>query len=391
MSLRSSLNPRRIPSHFRFQFDIEIDFNDAQLLLRHPESLTSNDYVNIALAYMETGDKEKTGKFAEQALEIENQKEETEKNYETIATANYILATLSREIDNIPKAKQLIKEALSQTWDLWLTTNLYRCLGITYLKEKKFDLAIAEFHKATVLVIEDKYHDLQGSLPALKNYGALAFAKSVLAKNKLLVEDVQAVLRAFKEVTAIYEKMFSEQKISAINQLKSHDFQSHQFHRGMVLCELAEKCVEQKIEFDASQKEAALSLLLAAHEGRIANKADDQRLADVCKWIARVYKLLGASQKEKEYTEKADHHFQRHQEISIKAKVTQQLESNNNNNQTQNSLSNNKQEKFLDNLKGSNNFLYQNLEDVTRRQKEEKEEKEKKSNVVARTERANSI
>lgn len=318
MSLRSAFNPCGISSNFRFQFDIEKTFNQANELLKKPEELTSENYVNIALAYMEAGDKEKTIQFAEQVLKIETNKAPDKQNYALAAKAYYILATIFREVGELFKANLLLSKAFQWNWDIWLTTNLHRCAGITLLKQKEFARASYHFNKACMLVANDKYFDLQDSLPALRNYYVLASAKLLFKKDNISEEEIQHILREFQSVTELYQAKFKERKISPQDQLKSHDWQSHQFHRGMVLCELAEKCAAQHVAFDPAQKEAVLALLLAAYNARVANRADDQRLSDVCEWVARAHQLLGHTENADQYQRLAKHHAARHKVICTK-------------------------------------------------------------------------
>ena len=321
--MQNRLHPRDIPNNFRFQFLIEDELTKAKELLKTPEKLTSKDYADIALVYMEVGDKINSVKYAEQALTMEEQIPLPNDN-EAVATAKYVSANRARDRGDIDTAKELIQESFEKAQSPWLISNIYRCRGLIFLKEESFLIAAGHFQTAIDYFEDDNSAEaLHGSLPALKNYVALASAKALLKCDELTKYKIEEVFKKFQAATALYETMFAERQISDAQKEKSHDWQSHQFHRGMVLCEIAEKYAELNIEFYPIQKAIALKLLLTAYEGRIANKADDQRLGDVCKWISRAYKLLGDTDNAAKYSHRAESHSNAHEETNKRALAVQ--------------------------------------------------------------------
>ena len=157
---------------------------------------------------------------------------------------------------------------------------------MVYLKTQDYLTAKNFFKLALDFTSQDSHAELRGSLPALYNYYALSITKAALKSNESPAEGIELL----EYTTRLYKTIFKEKEISDDYQCRSHDWQSHQFHRGMILCELAEK--ENKMDAQKKFSQAEELLTGNALAGRIANKADDQRLADVYSWLGRTAKGL---------------------------------------------------------------------------------------------------
>lgn len=282
------LDPERIPNNFRIQTYIEEEIAKTKQLPLEEKSgaLQSQALATIALTFLEIGDFCTVEFYAKKVLQIESVKPLESQDQLALATAHYVLATKKRELNNCVEAIAEYRETLklNNPSSTWLESNVLRNLGLCYIKMKNFSEATEVFKTAIDCAMTDS--SLRGSLPALYNYYALSLTRGALAREKSPEEG----LKMFERTTQLYQEIFNEKNISQADQLRSHDWQSHQFHRGMVLCELAEK---------EGNKKAALAkfyeaehLLSGALEGRIANHADDQRLGDIKRWLSRVYEGL---------------------------------------------------------------------------------------------------
>src|SRR3990167_8411730 len=259
------LDPRRIPNRFRLQTLIEED---------------------IILTLLEVGRWEKVLEYASLLLTREHSKTVDQQDNEAMATAYYALATRERELNQVEAAYKNYAEARKLNPSPWLSSNLFRNVGLVYLKEKKFAEAAKEFHQGVAFT--EQHPELRGALPALYNYWGLALTRAALQAK----QDPSEGLKIFEQTTQLYRTIFTEMQVSETEQARSHDWQSHQFHRGMVLCEITEQMINDKsVETQVIEKNlrSAEKLLLGSLEGRIVNKADGQRLGDVCVWLGRVY------------------------------------------------------------------------------------------------------
>lgn len=294
-------SPRGIVNNFRLQtlIEKEIAVADAMTTKNNLEQLSSHDLVNLMLTYLEIGDWKKVDKYATAAQQIEAIKPTDQQDKEVLATVSYALGTKSRELNDCEKAHEHLNQASLLAKSDWLKSNIYRNRGLIYLKQKKFAAAAAEFKQGLDLASQD--NDLRGSLPALFNYYALSTTRAALQ----LKEASEIGLQLFQETTTFYQTIFAEKKIEAGLQLKSHDWQSHQYHRGMVLCEIA----ELQNNKDINCLHEAESLLLGSLAGRKANRADNQRLGDVNVWLGRVYVCLNDTVKARAYFTDALKHF----------------------------------------------------------------------------------
>lgn len=288
------MNPRRIPNNFRLQTYIDEELNLAQELLatKPRDERTSEDLANIALAFLEVGNWVEATKHCEHGLSIENEKPEELRNKEMMAVFHYILATRDRELNQCDEARAQYKKAEELTQSNWLKSNILRNLGLVYLKEQKFSEAADIFKQGVEFTATDS--ELRGALPAMHNYWALCSTRSALKAQ----QDPADGLKIFADTTELYNQIFDEKEFSEADKLKCHDWQSHQFHRGMVLCEMGEKENETIAETKFQQAE---KLLLNVLEGRKANKADDQRLGDVCAWLGRTYTGLKQTENARQF------------------------------------------------------------------------------------------
>ena len=176
---------------------------------------------------------------------------------------------------------------------------------MSFLKQNKFDLAAAEFREAIDEVVISLEPDLNGSLPALYNYLGLSLAKSGLAHQEQKA-NLELGLEAFERAATLYEK-FSQKGFDLSN---SHDYQSHLFHRGMILCESVEKYGQANFSEFKNKLLHAEKLLLISLAGREKNKADEQRIGDVCEWLGRIYVGLKETEKAAQYFLLAHPQFQ---------------------------------------------------------------------------------
>lgn len=283
-----SLDPRRIPNNFRLQTYIDEEtaiakeLLDSKLLADH----NSSDLADIALICLESGNWKDALAYSALALKAEEQKTADAQDKEVMAIAHYITATRERESNHLDAAlaEYDLADELAQTD--WLKSNIYRNRGLVYLKDKNFVEAAEIFEEAVHFTASSTDPDLRGSLPALYNYWALTVTRAALAEK----QDPARGLELFERTTALYATIFAEKHITALEQLRSHDWQSHQFHRGMVLCEIAEQEINEKgVVADPDKLKKAQELLLGVLQARIANRADDQRLGDVCVWLGRIF------------------------------------------------------------------------------------------------------
>lgn len=291
-------NPRRSADNFRLQTYIEEELAEAKKLEKQ-DHLSSDELIDIALAYLEIGDWKTVRKYVELALEQEKT------NKEINATAHYINGTINRELNDCKGAHADFKQANDIAKSDWLKVNIQRNEGLTYLKEKEFEIAATTFQSALDFASKCASKDeLRGCIPALSNYFGLSQARAAIKLSK----DPAQGLATLENTTQLYETIFAEKKITESERRKSHDWQSHQFHRGMILCEIAEtKIKEEKTAENMFQQ--AETLLLGALVGRIENKADEQRLGDVCGWLGRTYAGFKQYEKSQEYFEKALNYY----------------------------------------------------------------------------------
>ncbi|OGT43430.1 MAG: hypothetical protein A3F42_03235 [Gammaproteobacteria bacterium RIFCSPHIGHO2_12_FULL_37_34] len=300
------LDPQRIPNNFRLQSYIEEELTKANTIIKSEEhkKFTSNELIDFGLIYLEIGNWDKAKSFYCEALTLEQAKPEYLQDKEVLATVYYISATMKREKNNCLSAikNYAIAEHLAQSD--WLKSNIFRNLGLVYLKMADFEVAAKIFKQG--LDFTNQVIALRGSLPAFKNYYGLSLTRAAL-KNK---QDPTEGLKTLEETTLLYGKIFLEKNVSETDQLKSHDFQSHQFHRGMILCEMAEHQDEDKAMSVQDKFQHAEQLLQGALAGRIANKADEQRLGDTCAWLGRIYIGLKQIENAQQYFEKALRYYQ---------------------------------------------------------------------------------
>lgn len=296
-------NPRRIPNHFRLQSYIEEELNHAKVKLESEDhsTFTSQELIDFGLIYLEIGHWDKAKSFYDAALNLEQAKSDDLQDKEVIATVHYISATMKREKNDCLDAIAEYEKAKRLAQSDWLKSNLFRNLGLAYLKMTDFETAAKIFKEGLDFTDQVSRPALRGAIPAMKNYWALSLTRSAL-KNK---QDPSEGLKALNETTKLYNEIFLEKNISKENQLKSHDFQSHLFHSGMVICEIAE---QKKYGYAKEIQDKLIEseqLLLTALAGRIANKADEQRLGDVCAWLGRTYAQSNQTKNAQEYFKKA--------------------------------------------------------------------------------------
>ncbi len=311
MKMPKRPNPRIIPSHFRLQPCIDEELTKATALLEE-KKLDSADYVDIGLAFLEIGDWPSVIKYSLEALKLEEEKTLDKRSNEIIASAHYMIATQKRELNDCDGALSQYTIAIGLAQSPWLKSNLLRNMGLVHLKKQDYIAAAKIFKEAFDFTNQESNLELRGSLPALYNYYGLSLIKAALKSN----QDPAVGIKVLEETTQLYKAIFKEKNIIEAGQRRSHDWQSHQFHRGMILCELAEKHYKHT-EDDKSSADYqnmfrnAEELLLGALAGRKENKADDQRLGDVYVWLGRTAVGLKNIKMATEYFERALVHYKK--------------------------------------------------------------------------------
>ncbi|EKD73862.1 MAG: hypothetical protein ACD_45C00169G0001 [uncultured bacterium] len=297
MDARTSglLSPQDIPNHYRLQELIEWEWQKVLLRLKKTEPLDNEDLANIGLVFLEKGKfkADQAYKGAEfyfnEALAAEEKADISDR--EIMAACHYGLATMKRENNACDEALAEFKQALELTESDWLKSNILRNEGLAYLKQEKFALAAEQFSDAIDVVVANEDEELNGSLPALYNYWGLCLARQGLA------EDNKKLLEQGEKKLAVAAQLYQNAGRKGVNLNNSHDYQSHCFHRGMILVESVER------QFNLIFKlEEAEQLLESALFYRKQNKADGQRIGDV-------FMLLGRACKASEKLEKAIQHF----------------------------------------------------------------------------------
>lgn len=328
----SRLSPQRIPNHFRYQVYIEEEIAKAEKLFpaqyrylvklanreakiteeekllgeKQLKELSSTELVDLGLIFMEVGNWPAVNSLASLVQTREEQSSSDTDSKGMLATVAYMRGTRLRELNDCAAAHVEFKKAWEFAQSDWLKSNILRNVGLTYLKPQEFTAAADEFKKAYEFTRTHSAEELRGALPALLNYQALCTTRAALSQK----QDPTEGLALFELTTKLYETIFAEKQFSKDAQLKCHDWQSHQCHRGMILCEIAEQNPEDKEENPKRLRQAE-TLILGALEGRRANKADDQRLGDSCQWLGRIYSGLGQWEQAKEYFETALGHFRK--------------------------------------------------------------------------------
>jgi tetratricopeptide (TPR) repeat protein len=281
-----SFNPREIPNNLRMQPLIDQGLAEAKALLaaKSEDTLSAVELVNLALTYMEIGNWISVEKYASLALTAEAIND-TPSN-ENKATALYALATRKRELNFCEEALIEFAQAQQFAESDWLKSNILRNIGLVYLKQQRFQDAHQCFQDAYGFVSRSSDITLGGSLPALANYSALALSRAALASGESPVPSLVLFDSASKEFDAIFtwKKIMDE-----VARRRSHDYISHCVHRGMILCEFSEK---HPSEDHSANLLVAEKTLIEALNSRKENKADGQRLGDVCVWLGRVYERL---------------------------------------------------------------------------------------------------
>lgn len=159
-------------------------------------------------------------------------------------------------------------------------------MQIVYLKLQKFSESHQYFQQAYKLVSDSTALKLRGSLPALSNYMALTLGRTVLASG----ENPAVCIQLFDETSHLYDTLFTEKGISdEVVRRRSNDYISHCTHRGMIICEISEKYPSEDHNTNLLVAE---NILLEALKSRKENKADGQKLGDVCVWLGRIYERL---------------------------------------------------------------------------------------------------
>ena len=297
------LNPREIPNNFRMQPLIEQGLAEAKELLetKSEDTLSPAELVNLALIYMEIGSWVNVDKYASFALAAEDTS--ITPSNENRATVLYALATRKRELNFCEEALADFTQAQQLAESDWLKSNLLRNIGLVYLKLQRFQEAHQYFQQGYEFILHSSDTTLRGSLPALANYSALALGRAALASG----EDPAPCIALFDETSSRYDAIFTEKGISdEVIRRRSNDYISHCVHRGMILCEISEKHV---LEDHSVNLLAAEKILIEALNSRKENKADGQRLGDVCVWLGRVYERLQRTEEAKQSYDEALLHY----------------------------------------------------------------------------------
>jgi|GEM_PF-3158683 len=365
--LSHHLDPYRIPSNFRYQNYINEEIEKAKALLENkkPETLTSLELANLTLIFLETGDwlkvmelstflalelsKKQNAQYAEDKARIlvlqtkilalkkrvlepkilqemlqeitqllsKSPKELDITDKEIKAKLYYSIAVMYRENNYCDEAIKEFDLAEDIAQSAWLKSNIMRNRGLVYLKlgtlqadAKRFEEAARLFEEGA-RIFKEAYEfvlpieELRGSLPALKNYWALTLSRAALARGKYPEQG----RRLFEETSALYQTIFAEKNFTPEQILKCHDWQSHQFHRAMILCEMTEaKVITEKTEIQKALEEA-VPLFLGVLEGRLANRADNQRVGDAYEWLGRTYFGLNRIYEAQKYFKKSLAHY----------------------------------------------------------------------------------
>lgn len=300
-----SFDPREIPNNFRMQPLVDQGIVAAEELLqtKSEEDLSLDELVNLSLIYMEIGNWSNVKKYADRVLAVEASN--TSLINENKATALYASATGEREFNLCKEAEEHFLAAQTLTQSDWLKSNILRNLGLVYLKLQKFSESHQYFQQAYELVSDSTDLKLRGSLPALSNYMALTLGRTVLASG----DNPGICIQLFDETSHLYDTLFTEKGISdEVIRRRSNDYISHCTHRGMIICEISEKYPSE--DHNANLL-AAENILLEALKSRKENKADGQRLGDVCIWLGRVYERLHRIEEAKQSYYDALEHYRK--------------------------------------------------------------------------------
>lgn len=293
-----SLEVERIPNNLRMQKFIEEELEKVNYLLAQtkPEELSNETLSKIGLVFLELGQFQKVEEYFSKVLAQKST------NTEVIATSHYGLAVIKREMNECDAALAEFKDALNLAKSPWLKSNILRNSALAYLKQTKFELAAQTFKQAIDEVVTSLpiHPELLGSLPALYNYHGLSLARAGLT-NEEQKNNLELGLKEF-DIAAKHYESFAKQGFNLEN---SHDYQSHVFHRGMILCESTEKYGSSDPSKSQNDLKKAEELLLKSLAGREKNKADAQRIGDVCEWLGRVYIGLKDMKKAAQYLESA--------------------------------------------------------------------------------------
>lgn len=241
--------------------------------------------MDLALTYVEVGD----WNFVNACLCL-FERFATVQDRQLIAYSIYLKGVVDRENNRCQSAIDCFKKVLSfslQELTPWLMANTYRNLGLAHLKnsDQSKDLRIKSdelenahqaFHNGWVYLYQDLDPKLEGSKPAMLNYRALVLCKRSLLKNEFPSEG----LESFAAATKVYELTFPKVMGNSMSLDKSHDWQSHNLHRAMINRQIvAQKLYRSDEERDQLLSQAS-TMVEEAIKGRIANKADGQRLGD---------------------------------------------------------------------------------------------------------------
>ena len=281
--------------------DQELAEAAALLKTKSEDTLTVDELVNLALIYMEIGDWDSVDKYTSRVLLDEATNVTLSNEHKAIAL--YALGTRKRELNFCEEALSDYTQAQQLAKSDWLKSNLLRNLGLVHLKQQRFQEAHNYFQDAYEFVLTSNDPELRGSLPALLNYSALALGRAALASDK----NPAPSIALFDEASSLYDTIFTEKGINDdVARRRSNDYISHCVHRGMILCESSEKHPSENHNLNLLHAEG---IFLEALKSRKENKADGQRLGDVCGWLGRVYERLQKIEASKQAYNEALSHY----------------------------------------------------------------------------------
>ena len=270
---------------------------DSQLLL------------DLALTYVEVGDWNFVNACIYLIERIE--KANATQNPKIAPFILYIKGIASRENNQCQVAIEYFNSVISFTpqftLNSWLIANTYRNLGLAHLKngdQSKDDVfKNEELQKALnafdigCKFLESKIESepkLAGSLPAMRNYRALLSCKIKIIKGEYPAEG----LAEFAEVTRQYKESFAKMIGDKMGLEKSHDWQSHNLHQAMVHRQIVSQKLCRSQDEKTESLKRAMELTQEAIQGRIANKADGQRVGDAYFTLGEIHESfveLGSS------------------------------------------------------------------------------------------------
>lgn len=290
-------NPREIPNNFGMQSLIDAAYAEAQahyVAMSDPATLSTALLIDMTLAFLEVGQWDKVNQLATLVLDAQRRLPLSQTQSSTL---HYALGTCQLETNELSKAFDSFNKALVKAdADSWLLSNIYRNMGLLYLKRQEFERAIKFFLHAHITTEETT--ELRGALPAILN--CIALCKTQYNQ----YHGHQINLNEFEEVYATYQAIFTEKEIT--QHYQSRDFISHQIDRGQVTIALCEAQPGDNYQADLLDAEYCLSQAL---EARKANRADGVRLGDVCAHLGRVYELSADLNKAlKTYKEAIEHY-----------------------------------------------------------------------------------